>query len=115
MGKQSVGFLKATGHPLEVRLSNFLLDNQQWILSCGATVSFQIIGKPWAEAAMLVTTDGKHDESAMRKEVNRRLVAAGFKTNLPQHDRRADGHVITNWPAKMIEILGWAKSAGTGI
>jgi len=115
-GKNYVGLFKATGHPLEEPLSRFLLENEPWILSQGATVSFRIIKKPWAEAGVLVTHDAQVEsvEGALRQEMNRRLTAAGFKTNLPKFDRHADGRILTDHPGKMIEILGWATGANAG-
>ena len=101
-----VGLFKATGHPLEEPLSQFLLQNEQWISAQGATMSFRIAQRPWAEAQLLVTP------LELRTEVNRRLVAAGFKTNLPERDRHLDGHFMDT--AVTIEILGLAKGTKAG-
>ena len=103
-----IGYIKRTGNPLEVPLSDFLQGNASWILSQGAVVGFRIIEKAWAGALVLVLpkTDTECAEGAVRQEINRRLVAAGFKTNLPKYDRHADGHFIKDMSATGIEILG---------
>jgi len=106
--QEFIGYIKRTGHPLEVPLSDFIQENASWVLSQGAVVGFHIIEKTWAQAIVVVIPkdDTEYAEGAVRQEINRRLVAAGFKTNLPKYDRHADGHFIKDMPATGIEILG---------
>jgi hypothetical protein len=102
-----------TGHPLEEAVESFLIENMEWILSQDAVVEWCIVEKPWAEAVLFVTPDvhGKSDEkhsSELLQEINCRLISAGFKTNLPMFARHADGHVMTDYPNRAIEILSTA-------
>ena len=105
-----LGFFESTGHPLQEPLSKFVSENASWVRSQDASISFGILGKPWAEAAVLVTPAGWDSDEpvdALRREVNRRLVAAGFKTHLPKFDRDFDGHILKG-QVETIWILGLA-------
>ena len=104
-----------TGHPLEDAVESFLIENMEWILSQDAVVEWCIVEKPWAEAVLFVTPPadvyGKSDEkrsSELLEEINCRLISSGFKTNLPMYARHADGHVMTDYPNRAIEILSTA-------
>ncbi len=99
-----IGLVEATGHPLEGPLARFLAANGVWIADHGAALSFRIIKKPWAPALVMV-------DERLRVEVNRRLQAAGFKTNIPEYPRHADGHLMKNHPTTVatIEILGYKE------
>ena len=108
MDKKVIGLNRATGHPLEKPLADFMEANRAWIFSQdGAVVSWQIVEMTWAPALMLVTED--EPAQPVRAEVNRRLVAAGFITNLPRYDRHRSGQLLTHQPARSIEILGYVK------
>ena len=99
------GYGRETGHPLEGPLEAFLLANRDWILAIGATVSWRIVFKPWAAAHVCVTPEN------LRPQVNERLIAAGFNTNMPQWDRHSDGHVMKGKPPVMIQVLMPAPSS----
>jgi hypothetical protein len=109
------GYSRKMDYPLEDALESFLIENTEWILSQDAVLEWCIVEKPWAEAVLFVTPPadvrGKSDEkrnSELLQEINCRLISAGFKTNLPLYARHADGHVMTDYPNRAIEILSTA-------
>lgn len=109
MAKVANGFFTPTGQALETLLWRFLKEQEPWIVSCRGTVTFKVVGKPWAEAIVCATVGAEPNEQdqVFRAALNQRLVAAGFKTNLPEFDRHADGHLLLDRPTFGIEILGF--------
>ena len=115
-GQGILGYNIATGHALERPLANFLERNALWVKSQGAVVSWRIVAKPWAQALVVVTMRTPEEELAgtVRQEINRRLVTAGFQTNLPDYDRHSNGHLIKDRAACSIEVLGIKTGADAG-